>query len=154
MLIIATLTPPSPGRPIVNLIGWRISRNKSVCYIICWCLFMTDFSYTYLLPFKWINYHLILSRFLSSIYVLILPASSKNAWATSSLFSSVSVFNGISYCFWLLFTQQTHEREKEARAWTGKLTRKWINERSLKWQRFESHERETETFTMILSAFL
>lgn len=41
---------------LVNITQTFTTHNIILC---CWCLFMTDYSYTYLLPFKWINYHVI-----------------------------------------------------------------------------------------------
>lgn len=39
----------------------RLADITQTHFMYCWCLFMTDFSYTYLLPFKWINYRNVLT---------------------------------------------------------------------------------------------
>jgi hypothetical protein len=64
-----------------NLIGWRTSRkrmneweekkNKQQHRRRAWCLFMTDFRYTHLISFKWINYHFFLLSLLTVCFVVL-----------------------------------------------------------------------------------
>lgn len=99
------------------------TSTHNIYIICCWCLFMTDFSYTYLLPFKWINYRAVPSRLLTqapsfhfpfAIYLRI--NTSYNKFFICFLSQPVECFeqqagpppsklNGICYWLWLLFTQ-------------------------------------------------